>query len=191
MLPAPLWLSLLFNGFICHFGLLFQTPFCKWRWRRRQRRTAATAASFLVVTSNTRCLLRERLPRLRPQCDVSCAKTPSRPVPWRIEQNAPGLAPIACALLWSSPGLPSSEHDTRPALALAHPGQLSLYPNRSKSFCAMALVALVEVQIQRNCRVWLQHRRSDPNSTAIIFQCIWCQFTAECFVQQAASPSFA
>ena len=44
---------------------------------------------------------------------------------------------------------------------------------------------------QRNCRVWLQHRRSDPNSTAILFQCIWCQFTAECFVQQAASPSFA
>ena len=44
---------------------------------------------------------------------------------------------------------------------------------------------------QRNCFVWLQHRRSDPNSTAIIFQCMWCQFTAECFVQQAAVPSFA
>ena len=38
--------------------------------------------------------------------------------------------------------------------------------------------------------MWLQHKRSDPNSTAITFQCIWCQFTAECFVQQAAGPSF-
>ena len=35
--------------------------------------------------------------------------------------------------------------------------------------------------------MWMHHRRSDPNSTAIIFQCVWCQFTAECFVQ----PSFA
>ena len=54
MLPSPLGLSLLFDGFIGHFGLLFPTPFCKrrwfrwrWRWRRRrrQRRTAATATA--------------------------------------------------------------------------------------------------------------------------------------------------
>ena len=32
---------------------------------------------------------------------------------------------------------------------------------------------------QRNCFVWMQPKRSDPNSTAIIFQCIWCQFAAE------------
>ena len=25
-----------------------------------------------------------------------------------------------------------------------------------------------------NCRMWLQHRRSDPNSAAIVFKCIWC-----------------
>ena len=39
--------------------------------------------------------------------------------------------------------------------------------------------------------MWLQHRRSDPDSAAIVFQCMGCQFTAECFVQQAASPPFA
>ena len=33
--------------------------------------------------------------------------------------------------------------------------------------------------------------RSDPNSTAIVFQCIWCSFTAEVFVQQTAGSSFA
>ena len=60
LLAAAVGLYQLFNGFICHFGLLFQTPFCKWRWfkwrwRKWQHRTAATAASFLVVTSNTRC----------------------------------------------------------------------------------------------------------------------------------------
>ena len=27
MLPAPVWLSLLFDGCICHFGLVFQTRF--------------------------------------------------------------------------------------------------------------------------------------------------------------------
>ena len=52
MLPAPLWLSLLFGGCVCHFGLVFQIPFFKWRWCRRkwQRRTAAAATSFPVVT---------------------------------------------------------------------------------------------------------------------------------------------
>ena len=62
MLPSTLCLSLLFHGRIGHFGLLFQTPFCKWqwfkwrwRWRRRQCRAAAAAASVLVVASNTRC----------------------------------------------------------------------------------------------------------------------------------------
>ena len=39
--------------------------------------------------------------------------------------------------------------------------------------------------------MWLQHRRSDPDSAAIVFQCIWCSFAALCFVQQAASPPFA
>ena len=34
----------------------------------------------------------------------------------------------------------------------------------------------------------LQHRRSDSKSTATVFQCIWCQVAAKCFVQQAASP---
>ena len=53
------WLSLLFDGCICHFGLLFQIPFCKWRWfkwrwrrrrRRRQSRTAATATATATAT---------------------------------------------------------------------------------------------------------------------------------------------
>ena len=73
MLPTPLRFSLLFGGRIGHFGLLFQAPFCKWRWfqwrwrrRRRQRRTAATATTFLVVASDPRlhhgrCRWRERL----------------------------------------------------------------------------------------------------------------------------------
>ena len=84
-------------------------------------------------------MAREGAP-LRPQGDVSCAKTPSRPVPRRIEQKkkTPGLAPVACALRWSSPRLPPCENDTvlndpLPALALAHPRQLSVYPNCSNS----------------------------------------------------------
>ena len=39
--------------------------------------------------------------------------------------------------------------------------------------------------------MWLQHRRSDPNSTTIIFQCVWCQLAAKRIVQQVAGPSFA
>ena len=27
---------------------------------------------------------------------------------------------------------------------------------------------------QRNCRMWLQHRQSDPDSVATVFQCVWC-----------------
>ena len=57
-LLAPLWLSLSFDGCICHFGFLVQTLFSKWwrwfnwRWqmRRRQRRTAAAATPFPAVT---------------------------------------------------------------------------------------------------------------------------------------------
>ena len=39
--------------------------------------------------------------------------------------------------------------------------------------------------------MWLQHKSSDPNSAAIVFQDIRCHFAAVCFVQQAAIPSFA
>ena len=41
------------------------------------------------------------------------------------------------------------------------------------------------------CRMWVQLRRSDPETDVIVFQCIECQFAALCFVQQAASLSFA
>ena len=36
-----------------------------------------------------------------------------------------------------------------------------------------------------------QHGCPDPNSAAVVFQCIWCQLTAACYVRQTAIPSFA
>ena len=62
--------------------------------------------------------------------------------PWRSEQNDRGLAPVVRALQWSSSRLLPCGNDTvldnpplflRPALAFAHPGQLPLQTNGSKS----------------------------------------------------------
>ena len=126
---------------MCHFGLLFQTPFCKWRWsrrwRRRQHRTAATAP-------------------LRPQGDVSCAKSPPRPVHRRIEQNAPGLAPVVRDLQWSSRRLLPCENDTvlndprlvYDGLLLVHIQGNCLCSQTVRSrICTMALVALVGINV--------------------------------------------
>ena len=67
-----------------------------------------------------------------------------------------------------------------------------MYPKCSKSVRRPSHLSNFRCQWRSmNCRAWLQNRRSDPHSTAIVFQCIQCQFAAECFVQQAASPSFA
>ena len=33
--------------------------------------------------------------------------------------------------------------------------------------------------------MWLQRKRTDPDSATIVFQCIWCSFAALCFVQQS------
>ena len=124
---------------------------------------------------------------LRPQGDVSCAKTPSRPVPRRFEQNAPGLAPVSCALQCSSQRLPrlsstgSCVGTSRASVCVA-----KLFEVGSAQWRSSHLSEFMYQRRQRNCFVW----RSDPNSTANIFQCIWCQFAAECFVQQAATPSF-
>ena len=63
----------------------------------------------------------------RPQA-MSLADTPPHPDPRQTEQNAPWLAPVACAFQWSSPRLPPRGNGTvrndqplflRPALALA------------------------------------------------------------------------
>ena len=73
--PCASLTLLLFDGCICHVGLLFQAPFCKWRsfkwrwrrrWRRWQRRTAATAPALpspdgargCPPSPSGRCLLR-------------------------------------------------------------------------------------------------------------------------------------
>ena len=205
MLPSPLWLSLLFDGCVRHFSLLFQTPFCmwrwfKWRWRRRwrQRQTAATdtATPFSWVA--------QEVAPLRPQGDVSCAGALHPLVPWHPEQNDRVLAPVVRDLRWSSTRL----FPCRNGIVLNNPrlvydlllrwhiqGNCLCIQTAQNQFGPMALVAPVELQVQMEAkelpRVWLQHRRSDPNPTANIFQCVWCQFTAECFVQQAAIPSFA
>ena len=78
-------------------------------------------------------------------------------IPRRIEQNAHGLAPVACALQWSSPRLPPCENDT----VLNDPllvydlllrwhiqGDCLCSQTVIGRFCARALVALVEIQVQ-------------------------------------------
>ena len=139
MLPTPLRFFLLFHGRICHFGLLFQTPFCKWRWfkwrwRRRWHRTAATA----TATSSTR---HKRLRHFALRGVVSCAEAPRPPVPWQPEQNDRVLAPVVRDLRWSSTRLFPCGNGTvlfDPPLAydLLLRWQIQrncLYPNRSKS----------------------------------------------------------
>ena len=107
MLPAPLGLSQLFNGFISHFGNVPNSVLQVAVVQVAVAQAVADGATpdvcccyFLcVVTSNEHPVLMAReAASLRPQGDVSCAKTPSRPVPRQIDQNAPGLAPVACAL---------------------------------------------------------------------------------------------
>ena len=123
---------------------------------------------------------------LRPQGDVSCAKTPSRPVPRRIEQNAPGLAPLACALQCSSPILPPCENDSVLKIHCLFT-TCSCVGTSKAIICVAKLFEVGSAQRRsshlsnfrcqwrwRNCRVWMQNKRSVPNSTAIVHQCIWC-----------------
>ena len=158
MLPAPLRLSLLLDGCICHFGFLVQTSFFKWwrfkvRWRRRrwQRRTAAAAATpswYFLDADGARG-------SPRPEEDVSCAEAPPLPVPWRPEKNDRGLAPIAHALQWSSMKLLPCGNGTvlnDPPLVcdlLLHlhiQGNFLCTQTPQSRFGAMALVALAEIR---------------------------------------------
>ena len=89
---------------------------------------------------------------LRSQGDVSCAEVPSRWALRHTERNAPWPAPRSLVLqrlltevsLWDRHCSELSAGQVRPALALANPGQMSAYPNRSKS--------LLHSGARRTCR---------------------------------------
>ena len=140
---------------------------------------------------------------IRLQGDVSCAGASHPLVLWQPEQNDRVLAPVVRDLRWSSTRLlPCGNGIVLNDPPLVH-DLLLRWHIRGKCLCSKPLeVSSAQWRSsypsnfrrqwrQRDCRVWLQHRRSDPSSTAIIFQCVWCQFTAKRLVQQGAGPSFA
>ena len=126
---------------------------------------------------------------LRPQGDVSCAEAPHPSVPWRPERNDHVLVPVFRDLRWSSTTVLPCKNDN----VLNDP--LLVYDLllrwRIQVHLSSHLSNFRHQWKQRNWRVWLQHKRSDPNSTAIVFQCTRWYFAAECFVHSAASLLFA
>ena len=129
-------------------------------------------------------------------------RAPHPPVPWRPEQNDRKLALVVRDLLWSSTRLfPYGNGivlNDRPLVydLLLHwhtHGNCLCIQTAQNQFGAMALVAPVELQVPTGCR-GTAACGCDTGTlipTLPLFQCVLCQFTAECFVQQAASPSFA
>ena len=122
----------------------------------------------------------------------------------KTEQNVPWLVPVAGALWWSSPRLLPSGNGTVPndqplvydqLLRWHTQGNCLCSQTDRNRLCAMALIALVEIQapmeVEGLPHVVAPQELLNPNSTAIVFQCIWCQFAAVCFIQQAAISSFA
>ena len=99
-------------------------------------------------------MVREAAP-LRPQGGVSCAEAPHLPVPWLPEQSDRVLAPVVRNLRWLSPRLIPRENDTflndaplvYDLLLRWHIQGNCLCNQTARSrLCAMALVALVELQ---------------------------------------------
>ena len=129
-------------------------------------------------------------------------RAPHPPVPWRPEQNDRKLALVVRDLLWSSTRLfpygngivlndPPLVYDL--LLHWHTQGNCLCIQTAQNQFGAMALVAPVELQVPMGCR-GTAACGCDTGTlipTLPLFQCVLCQFTAECFVQQAASPSFA
>ena len=129
-------------------------------------------------------MAREALP-LRPQGDVSCVEALAPLVPWRPERNDRGLAPVLRDLKWSSTRLfPCGNGTVLKDPPLVH--DLLLRWHIQAVVCVAKLLKVSSAQRrsshlskfghqwrQRNCRMWLQYRRSDPNSVTIVFQCIW------------------
>ena len=92
---------------------------------------------------------------LRPQGDVSCAETPAHLVPRQTGQTAPWHAPVTCALQWSLQRLPPCGNGTvlndqplvyEQLLRWHTQGNCLCSQTGRIRLCAVALVALVEIQ---------------------------------------------
>ena len=202
MLPAPLWLSLLFDGCVCHFGLVFQTPVFQVAVVQAEVAKPNRCCSDLLPGSYLMPVALEAAP-LRTQGDVSCAEAPSLPVPQLPEQSSRGLAPLARAPKWSSSKLLPCGNGTvlnYPPLVydlflhLRIQGNCLCGQTARRRFCAMVLAACRNSGTNGGrgiaacgCNTSALIPTLQPSSSSA-----WgCQFTAECFVQQAASPPFA